>query len=419
MIFERQKDNVKIKLFYIHPTNYGNLMMACVFMTRFSELVNKKGIENVEYYLDVLDDGELERVKKSLPVDIKVYREDLFDRKRRGIIGKLTKLFNIPKEIHYNRNEYDACVVLGGDCISQYYSKQVFISDMIKFSRISKKNKMFLAGQTMGPFSGYAVGLVKQSLKDCRIYLRDEDCYRYMRELFPSFDLSENRDLAFLNIPYQDDAQIKENVIIKYLGNQGKDYITVVASGANRQYTSSLEDYINEYIKIIKYIIDEKNLDVLLLAHVIHVSDSNDKRIIDEITKRIDKAYHEKIHVVNELVYPYEARILIGSGLATVTGRMHAAVSSINMGTVPICLSYSVKFKGVIGDDFDLNSYIYQCRGDEIWSSGIVHKDVCKMIDNVLLKREEIIDKIQSKLYLVQEKADKQIIDIYKRIKDE
>ena len=115
----------------------------------------------------------------------------------------------------------------------------------------------------------------------------------------------------------------------------------MVPSGARRQYTSDLENYLNEYIQIISYIVDTLNLDVLLLAHVIHVSDSNDKIIIDELMKRLDRRYRSRVHVVDHLIQPYEARILLGGGKATITGRMHAAVSSINMGTVPICLSYS------------------------------------------------------------------------------
>lgn len=291
------------------------------------------------------------------------------------------------------------CVVLGGDCISQYYSTQVFVSDMVKFQQISKKQKMYLLGQTMGPFHGYAVGLVKRSLKNTMIYVRDHDCYHYLKETFDFPNLKEARDLAFLDIPYQDDQGKKKKLQSEF--GLETDYITLVPSGARRQYTSDLENYLNEYIQIISYIVDTLNLDVLLLAHVIHVSDSNDKIIIDELMKRLDRRYRSRVHVVDHLIQPYEARILLGGGKATITGRMHAAVSSINMGTVPICLSYSVKFKGVIGDDFDLNDYIYQCRGDDIWASGNVHVEVIKRLNAVLENRESILNNIASKLEAV------------------
>lgn len=58
---------MKIKLFYIHPTNYGNLMMACAFMKYYTDISQQKKSETPEFYLDVLDDEELNRVKASLP----------------------------------------------------------------------------------------------------------------------------------------------------------------------------------------------------------------------------------------------------------------------------------------------------------------------------------------------------------------
>lgn len=402
---------MKIKLFYIHPTNYGNLMMVCAFIKYYVDFAIQKGESNPEFYLDVLDDDELERVKKSIPEGIQVYRENLYNRKRRGLLGKIEKLVNIPREVSVNSNNYDLCVVLGGDCISQYYSTQVFISDMIKFKKISKKQKLILLGQTMGPFHGYAINLVKRSLKNTTIYVRDHDCYIYLKKLFGFKELKEARDLAFLDIPHQDDISEKNRLYLKY--NLSNDYVTIVPSGAQRQYTSDTDTYINEYIKIINYIIEELKLEVLLLAHVIHVSDSNDKIIIDKILEKINPQKLEKIHIVDHLIYPHEARILLGGGKATITGRMHAAVSSINMGTVPICLSYSVKFKGVIGDDFGLNRYIYPCRGEEIWSSGQVHIEVIERLNEVLKNRNQIIERIGNNLKSVQIKSLQQIEDLF------
>lgn len=403
---------MKIKLFYIHPTNYGNLMMASSFMFYFDLLYRKNHVKSPEYYVDVLDDNELERVKKSLPQGMKIYRENLFDKKRRGIIGKVEKLVNIPREIFHNRKNYDACIVLGGDCISQYYSAQVFISDMVKFWRISQKQNVYLLGQTMGPFHGYAVSLIKKCLRKCKIYVRDHECFQYIQNQFGFVNLYEARDLAFLDIPFQNDIIKQKEVLEKYIGS--RPYITVVPSGANRQYTSNLNDYLEEYVRIVHELLDHTEYDILLLAHVIHVEDSNDKKIIEMLIPRLQEKYRERIHMVNSLLQPYEARILLGNGLATITGRMHAAVSSINMGTIPICLSYSVKFKGVIGDEFDLNDYIYQCRGDEYWANALVSKNVCNMLLHALENRSMLVSRIKSKLSDVKELAMTQIAAVVK-----
>ncbi len=397
---------MKIKIFYVHPNNYGNLMMVSSFIKNYLEVFD----EEPEFYVDVLDEEELERVKKSLDADVKIYREDLFDRKRRGIIGKLQKLFYIPKEISYNRKMYDICVVLGGDCISQYYSTQIFVSDMFKFYQISKKKPFYFLGQTMGPFKGYAVSLVKKCLSKSKIYVRDHDCYDYLKREFAFEQLYEARDLAFLDIPFQNDEEVTKAVLKKYVGQQ--PYITIVASGADRQYTSNEEDYINEYIKIITQLLDKTENDILLLAHVIHVSDSNDRRIIQKIVPKLDAGYKDRIHVVDYLIMPHEARILLGNGIFTITGRMHAAVSSINMGVVPICLSYSVKFKGVIGDDFGLNDYILQCRGNDMWASGEVSDKVIAMAEKVMENRSALEKRVSEKLAVTQTKSLEQIVQI-------
>lgn len=98
---------MKIKLFYIHPTNYGNLMMACAFMKYFTDISFKRKLDVPEFYLDVLDDDELNLVKESLPEGIKIYREDLYNRKRRGICGKLEKLVNIPNAAYFFTYSYN------------------------------------------------------------------------------------------------------------------------------------------------------------------------------------------------------------------------------------------------------------------------------------------------------------------------
>lgn len=405
---------MKIKLFFVHPANYGNMMMVDSFVYYFREIARKEYGDDPEFVLDILDKNELDRVKDTVERETNICGEFLFNRKRRGVIGKLQKLIYIPYEICWNIKKYDACVILGGDCISQYYSKQVFISDMIKFWGIAKKNPSFAPGQTMGPFHGYAVWLVRHALKNCHIYTRDHDCFEYLDSMFQFQHLSESRDLAFLDIPFQNETAISKRIIDKYIGP--KEYVTIVASGANRQYTTDTLQYIEEYKRIICNTIDRTGYDILLLAHAIHTDDSNDKFIISQIYSRIPEEYKNRIHVVDNLILPYEARLLIGKGKYTITGRMHAAVSSINMGVVPICLSYSVKYKGVIGDVFDLNDYILQCRGNEMWQGTNVSDAIWNMQESLETNLQNIQDRIYHKLVCVKEMALGQIEDIAKQI---
>lgn len=401
---------MKIKLFFVHPTNYGNMMMVDSFVSYLKDIMLEKHQINPEFYIDVMDEEEMELAKSSLPVDTIIYREKLFNRKRRGVIGKIQKLIYIPYEIIYNIKNYDACILLGGDCISQYYSKQVFISNMVKFHFISKKKKIFAPGQTMGPFSGYAIKLVKWALKKTKVYVRDHDCYEYLKCTFGFSEIYESRDLASLDIPYQNDHKIIEATLKKYVGNN--KYVTIVPSGANLQYTTDTNHYVEEYVRIITGILNNSTNDILLLAHVIHTSTSNDKPIIEKIVEKIPDEYRKRIHTITTLIMPYEARILLGHGEYTITGRMHAAVSSINMGVIPICLSYSVKYKGVIGDVYGLNDYIVQCRGNEAWEGTQVSDKVLEIQKHLLNHKEELLKLIWSKNHKVKDMAMWQIEDI-------
>ena len=401
---------MKIKLFFVHPKNYGNMMMVDSFISYLKDIMIEKHQINPEFYVDVMDEEELELAKRSLPEDTIIYRENLFNRKRRGAIGKIQKLICIPYEIIYNIRNYDACILLGGDCISQYYSKQVFVSNMIKFHFISKKKKTFAPGQTMGPFSGYAIALVKWALKKVKIYVRDHDCYEYMKYTFGFSDIYESRDLASLDIPYQHDYNIIKDTLRKYVGN--RKYVTVVPSGANLQYTTDTNHYIEEYARIIIGILNNSINDILLLAHVIHTNTSNDKPIIEKIVSKIPDEYKKRIHTITTLIMPYEARILLGHGEYTITGRMHAAVSSINMGVIPICLSYSVKYKGVIGDVYGLNNYIVECRGNKMWESNQVSDRVLEIQRHLVNHKKDLLKLIYSKNFEVKKMAMWQIEDI-------
>ena len=380
---------MRIKLFFIHPKNYGNMMMADSFIYYFTQFVSKTKETDITFYLDVVDDEELRIVKKNLPSDISIKSDILYDQKKQGILGKIEKLFFVPIEIRHNIKKFDASVILGGDCISEYYSKQKFVFNMIKFHFISKKIPMFALGQTMGPFSLRSIKFVRWALENCKIYARDDDGYRYLIEKVGLHNVKKARDLALLNIPFQYDEKIIKNTIKRYIGKMDCKYITYVPSGANLQYTSDTVHYIEEFVRMIMNSIDKYSVDILLLAHVIHTKTSNDKAIIDKIMQLIPKQYKKRINCINYLILPYESRILLGNGLFTITGRMHAAVSSINMGVVPICLSYSVKYKGVIGDPYDLNEYIIQCRGNDKWVGHEISDKVALLQEKLITENEK------------------------------
>ena len=113
---------------------------------------------------------------------------------------------------------------------------------------------------------------------------------------------------------------------------------------------------------------------------------------------------------------PGEARDIIGKGLFTITGRMHAAISSFQMSKPAISLSYSVKYEGIIGKDLDMKDLIVCARGNNHWESGNVVKETLVKISFILNHYEMLTNKIEKNVGRLKELSITQINDIYAKI---
>lgn len=398
---------MKVKLNYIHPNNYGNLMMASVFIEEFSKLYNK----DYDLIVDVESEQELQRLVNSLNnknLNIKMETKEPIKQDS----SRLIKLKNMLSQINKESKLYDINIYLGGDCISEYYSKLAFIFDAIRIYLKSKRGKVFLVGQTIGPFTSYRKIIARFCLKDAVIYTRDNTTKKYLSESIKLNNVYEHRDLAFLPIPHEHE----KSSILKKFDLIENEYITLVPSGLYKSYTANLEDYINIYDKLIRELLEEeklKNKKIVLLAHVIHNENSNDKYIIDILKEMF--ASNERIVTITDLLMPHEARIILGNGIFTITGRMHAAVSTFEMNKPAISLSYSVKYKGVIGHGLDMNELIIEAAGEEKWS-GDLDRVIVEKCNYVLNNYNEILDKIQKNVSDTKQKSKNQIIDLVKKI---
>ena len=90
------------------------------------------------------------------------------------------------------------------------------------------------------------------------------------------------------------------------------------------------------------------------------------------INSKYNNYINENLTVIKEQILPVEARIILGHAYFTLTCRMHAAVSSFQMGKPAICLSYSSKYKGVIAEGLKMNNLVIEAKNEELWQSGIV-----------------------------------------------
>ena len=387
----------KIVLLHVPNTfNYGSSMMGINFIYYFSSTVNK----NIVYVVDLFTGEDLNRLnyetlnksiikKFNIPTDI---------------IGlkKLEKVLRIIKLIIYSSKDILSfnpigIVILGGDDVSEYGSIRGLIYNLYQLYRISKKSNVFLLGQTIGPFHSWRKQLARFCLRNCQIFTRDPLSANYLKDSLKLKNVLVSSDLAFLDLPRQKDLDNAKKLLKKY-EITSNDYITLIPSGLIKKYTNSYTDYLKTWIKIVNSIVELpalKSKKIVLLAHVLRPEDADDRKIINEIKNELPNEVSNRMVYITDVLLPSEARIILGNGIFTITGRMHGAISTFQMLKPAISLSYSVKYKGVISESLGMNDLIIEARSGILWSSGKIVELVMEKVEYVLRNYDEIIKRIE------------------------
>lgn len=397
---------MKIKIEHIPNTyNYGSLMMAINTLIKLN-----KEVKDVELYVDTSTEKDFKRLSKESNIS-NLQRAH----KMKGG-SRLTKISRWIKRIKKERDLYDIKIVLGGDDISEYYGKLNWLIDFPLMKIEAKNIPTILLGQTIGPFTGYNRVLARKALNKIKIYTRDDKCFKYLNELGVKTALA-GRDLAFLDLP---NNKSKTGILQKY-NIENEEYITIVPSGLTESYTNSFEIYLNEQVRIVEGILNNKrfnNKKIVLLPHVLLPKTVDDRIVVRKIVEKINLKLNDRIIAINDEMLASEAREILGNGLFTITGRMHAAVSTFYMRKPAISLSYSVKYAGVIGDGLDMNELVIECADEKLWNTGEISKLVDEKVNYVLDNYDELVKKINIKVSETSKIVEEELNDIVNQIKN-
>lgn len=412
---------MKIRLEHTsNPLNYGTNMMVTNFMFYLDKASNRKN----SYYIDVTNDIDLQNYKlqyKEGEVNKQffdydfTYANHIWER----IINKLKRdyinIYATNKLLSKVSKEIDTLIILGGDDLSEYYSVQALKKEFYRLSVIKDKCRVFLVGQTIGPFYEDRVELARNTLEGIDIYSRDPWTTRYLINDLKLSKVIEATDLAFLPLPNQNNKLLEEEILKKYRLLK-EEYITIVPSGLYKSYCSNKKIYIENLISIIKYTEERfKNYKIVLLPHVLRNNEIDDRNIIKEIEDNIGNKANI-VYIYDEMS-PLNARFILGNGVFTVTGRMHGAISTLQMRKPAISISYSVKYRGVIGEGLGLHDLIVEGNKKELWESRKVVEDVCKKIEYVLENYKSLIDNINNKVEMAEKKANDMVMSIASKLK--
>lgn len=375
--------------------NYGSGMMGLITINEIHRLLDG----NVTFYSDFDEYADMNHILSELNMDIKINVYKDMSVQKKIIKNPLLKYYYTSKQILSNKgvNEFDMVIVLGGDDLSEYYGKHVWPVFLSLYSW-SFKTKIVLFGQSIGPFKFWFNRFCFRKLaKRSKIFTRDEYCFNYLKkELGIKKNITLSGDIAFLNLPLENNKAYEQKILKDY-NLKTDEYLTIVISGLfGKYYTESKEDYFNSYkelIKKIKAIPKLKDKKICFLAHTFppHGDESN---LLTEFENSLsDKS---NIIFVKEKVHQAGARFILGNGLLTITGRMHASVSTFEMLKPSISLAYSVKYYGVIGDNLQRNDLIIDANDSELWVNNKIAHIITEKVIYLLNNYPKIISEIES-----------------------
>lgn len=373
---------MKILVLHIPNTyNYGSMMMAENLITYLNKISNKK----IQYYLDVEDEKNLNRMKDATKYnEIYQYQKPKINYSGNKITRNIKKIIEERNEIKRTEREYDKIIYLGGDDFSEFYiegkiARIMTCFDLLNLKLQNKSGKVVLLGQTIGPYTGILKKVARYVFPKIKIYTRDKI---YIQEMKKQYNINAipSKDLAFLDLALQNEyISKKDDILTKYQLEENK-YIVIVGTEFLKQYCEE-KIFLKKFKEMI--LIIKQNYPTKKLVWLSHVTSkpprSSDNYLLDLLNKKYDNIINKNMTVIKEDILPVEARIILGSSYCTVTCRMHAAVSTFQMNKPAICLSYSPKYKGVIADGIDMKELVIEAKGNKFWKDKMPQEIIAKL----------------------------------------
>ena len=395
---------MKIYVDEVGTFNYGNAMMAANFVY----FLRKRG--DFIFYAATKSERDNNRLREMSKTNIKRFYIDPYIRafmKNEPKIVKMARCLPYPFMASYRiKNNFDSFVFLGGDTLSSPYFSSGIIMKLLKIKLISRSIPTFLVGITIGPFKSHTKKIAEICLSDAYVYTRDQGTYNYLTKELKLKNIYRSSDLAFLELPMQSNQNEKSKILEKY-GITENEYITVIPSGLYKKYTNDFEIYVSNWEKILRRLLEQnifKNKKIVLFAHVMQPQDVDDRIIINNIIDKNPDVSPRIILITDELL-PHEARIILGNGKFTITGRMHGAISTFQMGKPAISLSYSVKYRGVIGDELKLPNLIIESSDARLWENGSIVTKVIDKVSYVVENYDSLIESINQNAEIAKNNA--------------
>ncbi len=234
----------------------------------------------------------------------------------------------------------DLVIVVGGDNYDKAYGAFEDMHSFNKTLRKTIKGKMVFLNCSLNP-DEISSAIVKDLGLFDKVTAREQITYAKLKEYLPKDKLEYYPDIAFAM-----EAKQTELPACFMTGDViGINLSPLILKGT---YTHKPEMVIQEYNKIVEYIVNILGKQVLLIPHVMHYEDLSALRKIYEIYKDSDRVFL----LENEELTSQEIKYIISHCHMYFGARTHSTIAAYGACVPTLVLGYSVKSIGIARDIF-------------------------------------------------------------------
>jgi len=298
----------------------------------------------------------------------------------------------------------DVIIDLSGDGFTDDYGSMASIISCYDILLCKFLNKpMVIYAQSIGPFK---TKLTKSLSKFCLnrvdlLIVRDEITKNYLQEIGIANTIHFTADSAFLleAPPYE---KIQEILVKENIDTNERPIIGISASQhiydleLKKTKSNSGNPYIMLVVKIVDYLVEKLNAQIIFVPHV-----TNDDRPVDdrfvakkicEITKNKDK-----IRLIDSEYSPGELKGVIGQCDLFIGARMHANIAATSMCVPTLAIAYSHKSYGIMSM-LGMEKYVLNFRT-------MTFDEMILRIDDLWVNREKIRMELTLNVGVLKERA--------------
>jgi colanic acid/amylovoran biosynthesis protein len=378
--------------------NYGTGMMGLVAIDRLHRQLGGRN----RFHVDLFPEASLDEVRAELGArerpDLEVVRTV---RAQERSEGRLSRVIGQLPLVGSTRN-IDLFVVLGGDTLSEVYTLRSW-RYILAMRLWALDAPVAVLGHTIGPFATARNRRAMRHLAPAlHVFPRDRWTTEYLEAEFGlrAPNVVQGTDLAWSDLPLQHRTDIRDATLAEH-GLEDGGFATLIVSGlqAKRKfYTTDTDLYFQRYADLAQTILERPDMAdarLTLLAHTHGKLYGDEPAFIREVMGRLPETARSRVVAVTDRVLQARARFILGAGRFTVTGRMHPAVSTFQMGKPAVSLAYSPKYEGVIGTMLGRQDLIIDAAQPDLWSSGAILDRIHDRLDYAAANRERLAGEIR------------------------